>query len=138
MAYNHGVRVLENPTTIAAPINGTAGLQVVFGTAPVNLAEDPYAAANRPILATTLKEAAAGVGYTNNYNFKEYTLCQSIDMTFQKVGVAPVVLINVLDPAQHKVDVAAKEYAVTDGQVTVDTFGLLLDKLDVKDSTETS
>lgn len=135
MAYNHGVRVLENPTTVAAPVKGFAGLQVVFGTAPVNLADDPYAAANRPILANTLAEAAAGVGYVNNYNFKDYTLCQAIDMSFQKVGVAPVVLINVLDPTQHKVAYAEEEHTVVDGQVTVPVFGLLKDKLVVKNST---
>ena len=135
MAYNHGVRVLENPTTVAAPVKGFAGLQVVFGTAPVNLADDPYAAANRPILANTLAEAAAGVGYVNNYNFKDYTLCQSIDMNFQKVGVAPIVLINVLDPTQHKVAYAEAEFTVADGQVTVPVFGLLKDSLVVKNST---
>ena len=46
MAYNHGVRVLENPTSVAAPITGTAGLQVVVGVAPVNLAENPYGCTN--------------------------------------------------------------------------------------------
>lgn len=38
MPYQHGVRVLEQATSIVAPILGTAGLQVVFGTAPINLA----------------------------------------------------------------------------------------------------
>ena len=41
MPYQHGVRVIEEPTGVAAPISGTAGLQVVFGTAPVNLAKNP-------------------------------------------------------------------------------------------------
>ena len=36
MAYNHGVRVAENPTSLMAPIEGTAGLQVIIGVAPVN------------------------------------------------------------------------------------------------------
>ena len=40
MSYNHGVRVEENPTSLTVPIEGTAGLQVIFGTAPINLAED--------------------------------------------------------------------------------------------------
>lgn len=50
MAYNRGVRVLENPTSLVAPILGTAGLQVIFGTSPVNLAQDPYACTNKPKL----------------------------------------------------------------------------------------
>jgi len=46
MAFQHGVRVSEQPTSLLAPILGTAGLQVVFGTAPVNLAEDTYSVTN--------------------------------------------------------------------------------------------
>ena len=30
MAYKHGVYVLETETSLVAPIEGTAGLQVVF------------------------------------------------------------------------------------------------------------
>ena len=34
MAYKHGVYVRENATSLTATIAGTAGLQVVVGTAP--------------------------------------------------------------------------------------------------------
>ena len=48
MAYNRGIRVLENPTSLTAPQLCTSGLQVIVGTAPVNLAEKPYSAAGVP------------------------------------------------------------------------------------------
>ena len=48
MAYNHGVRVKEQATSLVAPVTGTAGLQVIIGTAPVNLAADPYKATDVP------------------------------------------------------------------------------------------
>ena len=51
MAYPHGIDIKENATSISAPITGTAGLQVVFGTAPVNLLADPYSAVNKLIIA---------------------------------------------------------------------------------------
>lgn len=51
MAYQHGVRVQERATSIVAPITGTAGLQVVFGTAPINMADDPYKVTNTPVIA---------------------------------------------------------------------------------------
>lgn len=35
MTYQHGVRTLEQPTSAITPITGTAGLQVVFGAAPL-------------------------------------------------------------------------------------------------------
>ena len=36
MAYKHGVYTSEVATSMVAPITGTAGLQVIVGTAPVN------------------------------------------------------------------------------------------------------
>lgn len=49
MSYQHGVYTSEVPTSIVPAVNTTAGLPVIFGTAPVHLASDP-AAANRPVL----------------------------------------------------------------------------------------
>ena len=96
MAYKHGVYVREQPTSLTPPIEGTAGLQVIFGTAPINTVEDPYKMANKPIICNTFSEAVASVGYSND--FKKYTLCQSIDACFRVFNVAPIILINVLDP----------------------------------------
>lgn len=41
MAYNHGVYNQEQETSLTTPIQGTAGLQVIFGTAPIHMAADP-------------------------------------------------------------------------------------------------
>ena len=127
MAYNHGVRVLENPTSVAAPITGTAGLQVVIGVAPVNLAEDPYACTNVPMLANTFAEAAAAVGYSDD--FEDYNICEAIDASFRVAGVGPIVLINVLDPTTHIKNMAAEQFVVTGGQVTIEKKGILADQL---------
>ena len=48
--YRHGIYVSEQETSMIAPLNGTAGLQVVIGTAPVHLLADPAAAINKPLL----------------------------------------------------------------------------------------
>ena len=48
MAYNHGVYNQEQETSLTTPIQGTAGLQVIFGTAPLHMAADPAAAVNKP------------------------------------------------------------------------------------------
>ena len=81
MAYNHGVRVKEQATSLVAPVTGTAGLQVIIGTAPVNLAADPYKATNVPMIAYSFSEAVEQVGYSDD--FKNYTLCQSMDACFR-------------------------------------------------------
>ncbi len=129
--YHHGVRVIEEGTDVTSPVNGTAGLQVVIGTAPVNLAEEPEKAVNVPVLCYSLAEAKKNLGY--NEDFSAYTLCQSMYASFIAYHVAPVVFINVLDPAKHKKDNAAKEYSVVDSQVVVDDLtGILKSSVKVK------
>ena len=132
MAYLHGVYVTERATSLTVPRNADSAVQVVFGTAPVNMAADPYACTNVPIRANTFAEATAGVGYSDN--FKDYTLCQAIDASFRVFAVAPVVLINVLDPAKHTKPVEESTVAVSNKKATVQTTGLLLDKLTVKNA----
>lgn len=101
--YKHGVYTSEQATSMTAPVTGTAGLQVVVGTAPVNMLEHPEQAVNTPLLAYNYKEAVAAVGYHDD--FAAYTLCESISAAFSVVGTGPLVLINVLDPAKHTADI---------------------------------
>ncbi len=130
MAYNHGVRVLENPTSLTTPRQGTAGLQVIIGVAPVNLAKDPYKATNRPMIAYSFAEASAAVGYCDD--FKDYNICESVDVSFRILNIAPVILINVLDPRTHKKALEEQEVEVAEGQAVVETFGILADTLQVR------
>lgn len=111
MAYKHGVYVREQETSLTPPIEGTAGLQVIFGTAPVNMTADPYKVANRPIICNSFAEAVAAVGYSDD--FDKYTICQSIDASFRVFNVAPIILVNVLDPSNSKhVRVAEEDFLV--------------------------
>lgn len=130
MAYQHGVRVLEQETSVNTPIEGNAGLQVVFGTAPVNLAADPYGVTNKPVIAYNYAEAVAQLGYSDD--FENYTLCQSIYASFKLFGVAPVIFVNVLDPAQHKKVNEAVTANVVDMQAVINVTGILPDTVTVK------
>ena len=128
MAYNHGIRIQENPTSVGAPIKNESGVPVVFGTAPVNMAADPAAAVNKPILCNTFAEAQAAFGYSDDY--ANYTLCQAMDAFFKVFGVAPVVFVNVLDPATHKTEYT-EELTVTAGQAKTTKKGVILKGLTV-------
>ena len=130
MAYNHGVRVKEQATSLVAPVTGTAGLQVIIGTAPVNLAADPYKATNVPMIAYSFSEAVEQVGYSDD--FKNYTLCQSMDACFRVLNVAPIILINVLDPKKHKKANEEQTVNVEKMQTTVKVAGILADTVEVK------
>lgn len=98
--YHHGVYAQEKKTELTAPVSGTAGMQVIFGTAPVNLSDEPEASVNVPVICSTMQEAISRLGYSEDY--ASYTLCQSMYACFQVFGVAPVVFVNVLDPKKHK------------------------------------
>ena len=50
MAFFHGVKASEVPTSIVATVATDSGLPVVFGTAPVHLTEDPTAYVNKPVI----------------------------------------------------------------------------------------
>ena len=130
MAYNHGVRVKEQATSLVAPVTGTAGLQVIIGTAPVNLAADPYKATNVPMIAYSFSEAVEQAGYSDD--FKNYTLCQSMDACFRVLNVAPIILINVLDPKKHKKANEEQTVNVEKMQATVKVVGILADTVEVK------
>lgn len=127
--YMHGIRIQENPTSVPTPVKNEAGVPVIFGTAPVNLAADPERAANRLFLCSTFAEAKAAVGYSEDY--EKYTLPQSMDAFFRVFGVGPVVICNVLDPKAHRADYT-ETLDLVDGQAVAKEDGILLKGLTVK------
>lgn len=133
--YKHGIRVQENPTSLPSPVKGSAGLQVIFGTAPINLAKNPYNATNKLFIAYSFEEAQSYLGYSADYD--NYTLCQSMDASFRVFNVAPIILCNVLDPTVHKKVNPATDYSVVSGQALINVKGILLDTVVVKSESNT-
>ena len=131
----HGIYIYESATPISAPIESSSAIQVVVGTAPVNMVDDPASVVNKPVLANSAQEAMEALGYCGD--FKNYTLCQSMYAMANVYQIYPVVFINVLDPAIHKTAVAEAEYVVTDKQATVKEFGMIKDGIVVKDGADT-
>lgn len=131
MSYKHGVYIQENPTSIISPIVSESGVQVVVGTAPINLAKDPYSLTNKPIIAYSWKEAVEALGYSDDWD--SFTLSESMDASFKRIGVAPVVFINVLDPKEHKSS-GKETLNIIKDEVVLKEFGVLLDKVEIKDS----
>ena len=139
--YKHGVYVIEQSTSITPPIEGTAGLQVIVGTAPINMAADPYNVTNKPVLCHTFAEAASEVGYSDD--FEKYTVCQAIDASFRVFNVAPIVVVNVLDPTKHVKEVKSAAHTIAEGQTFIlesgeKVTGVLIDTVTVKSADETT
>ncbi len=137
MAYKHGAYVSEVPTDIVSPVQVDSAFPIFFVTAPVHLASDPYGVTNVPKLCYTYKEAVEAFGY----NIKEsiwnnYTAVEVINSQFVLYNVAPMVIINVLDPKIHKEDKSATiQIANAGGLLEVD--GVLIDTVKLKKDDDT-
>ncbi|MEA0565533.1 phage tail sheath family protein [Lysinibacillus irui] len=131
MAFRHGSRVTEAPTSLMTPVVATAALPVVFGTAPVNLAKTPHI--NKIVVAYSLGEAQEALGYSDDW--KNYTLCEAMDAAFRLFSVAPVIFVNVLDPEKHN-ETGKEEVPVENKKAVITKKGVLLDTLKVKKSEE--
>lgn len=128
MTYQHGVYTREVPTSVMSPVEASAGLQVVVGTAPINLAAmTEYV--NKPLLAFNYKEAVEALGYSDDWD--NYTLCEAIDSAFNLYGVSPIVLINVLDHEKHYEE-ASGMVELLNKKATIEEKGVLLNTLKVK------
>lgn len=131
MSFKHGVYSSEVPTSIVPPAEAMAGLPVVIGTAPIHLAKK--AVINKPVLCYTYQEAVEYLGYSDNW--VDYTLCEFVKSQFTLFSVAPVVFINVLDPAKHKKTVTEQEVTL-EGKEGIIKADILLETLALKDSSD--
>lgn len=95
--YFHGVSTRQNDTSISTPVTADSGIAFVVGAAPGHTVDG---APNDPIMCQSYAEAVAALGYSDDW--EKYPICEAIYSQFKLYGVAPVVFVNVLDPAKHK------------------------------------
>ena len=108
----YGVKTQERPTSTGTPEVMESGITIAFGTAPVH---QVGGAANQVVLAYNYNEAVSALGYSDDW--EHYTLCEVIYNHFRLYNVAPLLLVNVLDPDAHKEAVAAASKTITGGKV---------------------
>ncbi|WP_297569499.1 phage tail sheath family protein [uncultured Anaerovibrio sp.] len=136
MAYFHGVKASEVPTSIVAPVQTTAGLPVVFGTAPVHLTDDPTAYVNKPVICYSWAEAVDALGYSDDWD--KYTLCEAMYSEFKLYAVKPIIFVNVLNPATHKTAVSSVSKDLAADKTVSLNDPVILSTLKVKASSEAS
>ena len=120
--YEHGVRVMEKPTTIPSNGDVSAGVQFIVGTAAVNQAKE--VCLNTPILINNMQEAKEKLGYNSDMS---YTANQVIYSNLEVHRIAPFVFVNVLDPRKHKEAFSERIYDVIDKQVIIEQTGIIKD-----------
>lgn len=108
-------------------------MPVFFVTAPVHLSENPYGITNVPKLCYTYAEAVSAFGFsTKEEIWDKYTACEVIQSTFSLFGIAPCVIINVLDPNVHKENVAGKTIELSGYSGMIEEDGVLKDTVRIK------
>lgn len=127
--YPHGVMTSETENAVIAAYSNPM-VQVIVGTAPINLIEDPQSAVNVPILCNNITDCRSKLGYSEDY--KKFTLCQSMYISFMDMGVGPVVFINVIDPLKHKKSVQNEKAEILASVTKISETGILLNTLVVK------
>lgn len=126
----HGIFIEEMPTPPTSPTPLVSGVQVAVGIAPINMGnmEDPLA----PQVVERYADAVTKFGMTGD--LMKFPLCQVIKAAFLIYNVAPVILINVMDPSKHVTAQSAEAFALTGQSLTIPHEGILLDTVVITDA----
>lgn len=141
MAYVHGVQTSENPTSILPPVQSSAGIPFIVGTAPVNMTD--VSNVNKPKLCYSYAEAVKEFGYAapveesaSGLKKHEFTISEFIKSHFAFFQSAPVVIVNVLDPATmtKSVNATSVVFDSQTGIAKVEEKGILLSSVTLSGS----
>ena len=108
----HGVSTGKKSTSVSTPVTVASGVHFAVGAAPVQMVGGKV---NEVIMAQSYAEAVQQLGYSDDW--KKYGLCEEIYTAFQLYKIAPVFMVNVLDPEKHKMEIAEKEMTPTENQI---------------------
>lgn len=112
MALTHGVNASKKKTSVSTPIKVASGVHFAVGAAPVQMVGGKT---NEVIMANDYEEAVRFLGYSDDW--EKYPLCMEIYTAFTLYNVAPVIMVNVLDPKKHKKQVAAASMEPVENQI---------------------
>lgn len=133
MTYKHGSFVNEVPTAVLPPLESQANLTFIVGVAPIHLTDESNV--NKLQRITNLEEYVKLFGY--DPDFSKYTLAEAADVFFRLYSVTPIYMVNVLDPAVHKVAVSAETHAIVGSQAILTQSGAIKSSVVVKVATVT-
>lgn len=129
--FFHGVKKGKMATSVSTPVVADSGIHFVVGTAPI---QTTGGTANEAVICNSYAEAVQAVGYSDDWG--KYTLCEEIYAAFVLYGIAPVVLVNVLDPEKHKKQFAAKEFEISAERTVILPLETIAGTVTIADYTE--
>ena len=104
MAVTHGINTSKKATSVSVPVTVASGVHFVVGTAPVQMVGVKV---NEVVMLNSYEEAVQLLGYSDDW--QKYSLCMEVYSAFMLYKIAPVFVVNILDPAKHRTE----EKAVT-------------------------
>lgn len=104
MAVTHGINTSKKATSVSVPVTVASGVHFVVGTAPVQMVGGKV---NEVVMLNSYEEAVQLLGYSDDW--QKYSLCMEVYSAFMLYKIAPVFVVNILDPAKHRTE----EKAVT-------------------------
>ncbi len=124
--YFHGAKASKRTTAVSTPVTADSGIHCIVGTAPVHSVGGKV---NEPVMAFSYDEAVAAMGYSDDW--EKYDICEEIFSAFMLYGIAPIIMINVLDPEKHLAGEKTEDFTLVDGALNL-PFEVIADTLEVK------
>lgn len=136
--YKHGTYG-EFAESIAGVATQSGTLAVYVGTAPVNLIRgyDELGVVNGPVYLKDWAAVQRTMGYSSDWS--KFTLCEAFKAHFNNPAgnAAPIVVINVLDPAVHKKgEPTTQQLTFTNGRATLLSDTIILDTFALAEKVE--
>ena len=131
--FQHGTSYKEMPSGLKI-FAETQTPTVIVGTGTINMGD--MNCVNKPILIQNSKDAATYFGGANN--IKGFTINEALYLAFNVYNVKPIIVINVLNPEEHKTAHNEEEIIVKDFKATLEKTGIINDENLIVKNNETS
>ncbi|WP_322957925.1 phage tail sheath family protein [Providencia huashanensis] len=117
MSFYHGIKTVQQPTSLVPTRRVSAAISVVVGCAPIHRLNHPGTAAKVGTVALCYNypEAVAALGCTTEDDFARWGLSEAAYAGFIQYGIAPMLFINLFDPSVHKAAILDESVAVNAG-----------------------
>ena len=131
--FQHGTSYKEMPSGLKI-FAETQTPTVIVGTGTINMGD--MSCVNKPILIQNSKDAATYFGGANN--IKGFTINEALYLAFNVYNVKPIIVINVLNPSEHKTTHTEQDIVVKDFKATLEKIGIINDENLIVKNSETS
>jgi uncharacterized protein len=134
MAYEHTVKATEMATSVSTPRQVDSSIPLFIGCSPINMTGD-LTNVNKINLYMDQQSAVLGEGLVLPEGGKfKFSNSEAIYAAFTLMAVAPIMVVNVLDPAKHKTSVTGETVTIVDGVGVLLNSGVLKDTVVVTDA----